>query len=105
MLINGKGGINCLQKSRITRKEMVKVDRFEVMFDSEIENIKLRTRTETAKQIFEEQERHVLNELALVAVKIQKEKDNVIWKQDKGNLEEWLRFIKEQRAKFLQGKE
>lgn len=32
------------------------MDRFEVMFDSEIENIRLRTRLETAKQIFKELE-------------------------------------------------
>ena len=31
-----------------------KMDRFEVVFDEEIDNIKLRTRIETAKQIFEE---------------------------------------------------
>ncbi len=63
-----------------------------------------KAKLEIAKQIFEKQERHVLKELAWVVVKIQKEKDNPIWKQDKGNLEEWLRFIKEQRPKFLQEK-
>ncbi len=57
---------------------------------------------ETAKEVFEEQERHVVNELALVAVKIKREKDNPVWKQDKGNLEEWLKYIKDQRARFLE---
>ncbi len=59
-------------------------------------------RQRTAEKIFEEQLEYVEKELRLVHKKQKMERDNIIWKQDEGNLREWKSFIEKQKSKFLQ---